>query len=98
MEAVSDHGMDAFWYTMFMRPWPTDNKIDELRGRLWQLLEDKGPEKVASDVVKGRLVESLGLEFGWVVLPARIERGPLSRVTGWPKMKCCRPGCPCSAF
>lgn len=97
-EAASDHGMDAFWYTMFMRPWPTEDKIGELRGRLLQLLEAEGADQVALDVLRGTLVSRLGSGFEWVVVPARVESGSLSRVTGWPSVACSLgPSLECSA-
>ena len=85
-EAASDHGMDFFWYTMLMRPWPTDNNILALYARLRLLLEKMGPEKLAEDVSSGTLMESLGLEFSWVVLPTKITNGSLSTITGWPSL------------
>lgn len=83
-EAASDHGMDLFWYTMLMRPRPTDDNILALYARLWQLLESRGPAKLAKEVSRGTLIKCLGLEFGWVVLPIKITEGPLSIITGWP--------------
>jgi hypothetical protein len=83
-EAASDHGMDLFWYTMLMRPWPTDDNLLALCARLQHLLQTKGPENVAKDVASGSLIKSLGHGFEWVVLPTMISKGPLATVTGWP--------------
>jgi len=83
-EAASDHGMDVFWYTMLMRPWPTDDNLLALCARLQHLLQTKGPEKLAGDVASGNLIKSLGQGFEWVVLPIMINKVPLATVTGWP--------------
>ena len=69
-QALSDHGLDVFWYDM---P-PTQTDINMLCARLWHLfqLPECGPHSVAWAVRTGNLPRMLGPMFGWVRVPRAV--------------------------
>jgi hypothetical protein len=84
MQALSDHGLDKWWYSASRQPLPTQSTINLLCARLWELFNAPqcGPDGVAMAVRTGRFTQLVGDGFAWVRVPRAVD-GRVVAVGAW---------------
>ena len=90
LQAAGALGLDSFFYSLCMRPIPTQEMVKNLKLRYTTLLHALGADGLAKAIQANGLLRVLGGGFEWVVPAVLVTNGNLGARVGWPTPPPCR--------
>ena len=84
LQCAGELGLDSFFYSLTMRPVPTQDMVLHLKERFTTLLHVLGADGLAKAIRINGLLRVLGRGFEWVCPAVLVTKGTLAPKTGWP--------------